>query len=193
MNGIAHTFSRHRPVLGQAALVGLVVGGYLSLLNLSAVGHAERVASIPLSSRQPARAALDPGREGSPPRALGNRHIVTLPDSPPRPPLGLGAHPGLGDAPPPPAKQPRLPAHTLRVWVTGYDLAGITAAGGLAGPGSCAVDPTVIPLGTTITIDGVGSCRADDTGSAVVGAMVDVWVPDARTAYQLTGGYTIHY
>jgi len=93
---------------------------------------------------------------------------------------------------PSPIPQPAL-AHTMQVWVTGYDLTGTTATGGAAGPGVCAVDPAVIPLGTRLIIDRVGSCVAADTGSAIVGAHIDVWVPDARTAYNLTGYYTAHW
>jgi len=82
------------------------------------------------------------------------------------------------------------PAHTARVWVTGYDLVGTTATGGQSGPGVCAVDPYFIPFGTRITIAGVGTCTALDTGPAVAGAHIDVWVPDYQTAINLTGWYT---
>jgi len=78
----------------------------------------------------------------------------------------------------------------MRVWVTGYDLVGTSATGTQTGPGVCAVDPSVIPLGTHITIAGVGSCIAEDTGSMVWGAHIDVWVPDYQTAVSLTGWYT---
>jgi len=92
------------------------------------------------------------------------------------------------------ASSPRLaaagPAHSLQVWVTGYDLYGVTATGVPAGPGICAVDPNTIPLGTHIAVSGVGTCVAADTGPAVVGAHIDVWVPDYQSAINLTGWYT---
>jgi 3D (Asp-Asp-Asp) domain-containing protein len=81
----------------------------------------------------------------------------------------------------------------LQAWVTGYDLSGITATGAMAGPGVCAVDPAVIPLGAHITIDGYGTCTAADTGAAVVGAMIDVWVPNDQLALTLTGRRTIRW
>jgi 3D (Asp-Asp-Asp) domain-containing protein len=84
-------------------------------------------------------------------------------------------------------------SRVAQVWVTGYSLLGITATGATSGPGICAVDPSFIPLGTHITIDGLGACIAADTGPAVVGAHIDVWVPSADQAYGLTGWYTVHW
>ncbi len=83
-----------------------------------------------------------------------------------------------------------LIVHEEQVWVTGYDLAGTTATGVPAGPGICAVDPDFIPLGTQVNLAGVGRCYAADTGSAVLGAHVDVWVPDYQAALNVTGWYT---
>ncbi|HEY8285673.1 MAG TPA: 3D domain-containing protein [Chloroflexota bacterium] len=204
MNRIPRAFPpHHRPVLVLAALLGLLLWGCLFLLGRSTASQAERVVA------HAASLSREPRLGGNPARAAGGRMIPTLPGSPPVSPSGMNAKPGLGESPPlsppgrgvdpnhrdspPPARVPSPPAHTLRAWVTGYDLTGITASGVPAGPGGCAVDPSVVPLGTTITIDGIGRCRANDTGGAVMGAMVDVWVSDARTAYQLTGGYTIHW
>jgi len=61
--------------------------------------------------------------------------------------------------------------------VTCYDLTGVTASGAYAGPESVAVDPSVIPLGTRIFIDGVGNRVADDTGGAIIGQHLDIWEP----------------
>lgn len=184
--------THYRPILVMAVVLGLLLWGCL-LPRLSAPGQVERNALATRAPRLTTGASLKPGLAGNPAKETGNRMLAALAASPPESPPGLGARPGLPGSPPPHPTHPRPPVHTLRVWVTGYDLSGITASGVLAGPGGCAVDPSVIPLGTTITIEGIGRCRANDTGPAVVGATVDVWVPDAQTAYQLTGGYTIHY
>ena len=40
----------------------------------------------------------------------------------------------------------------------------------------------MIPLGTRFDVPGYGRCVAADTGSAVVGAKIDIWMPDARAA-----------
>ncbi len=76
---------------------------------------------------------------------------------------------------------------TMQVLVTGYVDRGYTASGIYTHPGTCAVDPRVIPLGTYITIDGLWTCHAEDTGGAVIGYHVDVWVPTTAEAYAITG------
>lgn len=60
---------------------------------------------------------------------------------------------------------------------TCYALRGTTASGRPAGPGSIAVDPAVIPLGTHLRVAGYGEGVADDTGGAIRGRRVDVWLP----------------
>lgn len=84
---------------------------------------------------------------------------------------------------------------------TGYDLSyescgkypddpyyGITASGAKAQPGTVAVDPSVIPLGTKLYIastDGspdYGFATALDTGSAIKGYRVDLFMEDNRDA-----------
>ena len=64
---------------------------------------------------------------------------------------------------------------------------GITASGRPAEPYlSVAVDPYLIPLGSTVYLDyGDGELlrfRADDTGSGVAGAHIDVCYPDHQSA-----------
>lgn len=58
---------------------------------------------------------------------------------------------------------------------TCYSLTGRTATGSPAGPGSIAVDPTVIPLGTRLNVSGYGTGRAVDTGRLIKGRRIDVW------------------
>jgi 3D (Asp-Asp-Asp) domain-containing protein len=50
-----------------------------------------------------------------------------------------------------------------------------TASGPWPTPGMVAVDPTVIPLGSTVWIQGLGTFLATDTGSLVKGAHLDVF------------------
>ena len=66
---------------------------------------------------------------------------------------------------------------------------GITASGRPAEPYlSVAVDSILIPLGSTVYLDyGDGELlqfRADDTGSSVAGAHIDVCYPDHRSALE---------
>ena len=71
---------------------------------------------------------------------------------------------------------------SLTVVATGYSMHGPTATGAPTGWGVVAVDPSVIPLGTPLTIPGYGSGVAADTGSAVQGATIDLWFPTVAQA-----------
>ena len=71
---------------------------------------------------------------------------------------------------------------TLTVSATGYSLPGRTATGLPVGPGIVAVDPSVIPLGTRMSIPGYGEGVAADTGSAVQGMTIDLWFPTLAAA-----------
>jgi peptidoglycan DL-endopeptidase CwlO len=90
------------------------------------------------------------------------------------------------DAPAPPTPSPpvRGTERALTVVATAYALPGTTATGLPVGPGIVAVDPTVIPFGTHMTIPGYGEGVAADTGSAIIGARIDVWVPTEAQAVQ---------
>ena len=70
----------------------------------------------------------------------------------------------------------------LTVSVSAYALAGRTATGVPVGWGVVAVDPSVIPLGTRMTIPGYGEGVAADTGGAVRGTNIDVWMPRESAA-----------
>jgi len=86
-------------------------------------------------------------------------------------------------------------ARTLTVTATGYSLPGHTATGLPVGFGVVAVDPSVIPLGTRMTIPGYGEGVAADTGSAVQGYTIDLWFPtpvDALAWGRRTVTITLH-
>lgn len=92
-----------------------------------------------------------------------------------------------GSVDPPPAVATPAPAsggRTLTVSATGYSLPGHTASGLPVGWGVVAVDPTVIPLGTRMTIPGYGEGVAADVGSGIRGAMIDLWFPTLGQALQ---------
>jgi 3D (Asp-Asp-Asp) domain-containing protein len=84
-----------------------------------------------------------------------------------------------------PAAPPASPtggARTIVVVSTGYSMPGSTATGLPVGYGIVAVDPTVIPLGTRLTIPGYGDAVAADTGGAIIGARIDLWFPTEEQA-----------
>ncbi len=71
---------------------------------------------------------------------------------------------------------------TVTVTATAYSGQGSTATGLPAGWGTVAVDPSVIPLGTRLTIPGYGDGVAADTGSAVSGSTIDLWFATEQQA-----------
>jgi 3D (Asp-Asp-Asp) domain-containing protein len=86
--------------------------------------------------------------------------------------------PSTPGAPAAPAAETR----ELTVTATGYALRGRTATGVSVGWGIVAVDPSVIALGTRISIPGYGEGVAADTGGAVRGARIDLWFPTQAEA-----------
>lgn len=65
----------------------------------------------------------------------------------------------------------------LRMLATAYTHTGSrTATGTVPRVGVVAVDPDVIPLGTTLYVEGYGFARAEDTGSAIQGNRIDIFV-----------------
>jgi 3D (Asp-Asp-Asp) domain-containing protein len=71
---------------------------------------------------------------------------------------------------------------TLTVVATGYALGGSTSTGLPVGWGVAAVDPSVIPLGSHMTVPGYGEAVAADTGGAIVGNTIDLWFPTVAQA-----------
>lgn len=61
---------------------------------------------------------------------------------------------------------------------------GITASGTKAGYGTIAVDPNVIPLGSTVYVPGYGVAVAEDTGGAIIGHRVDVCYESTEDALE---------
>ena len=106
-----------------------------------------------------------------------------------------GPAPALAPLEVAPARVNASGARTLTVSSTGYVIRGRTATGIPTAPGVVAVDPSVIPLGTRMTIPGYGTGIAADTGGAVQGATIDVWFPtlaQARAWGRRTVTITIH-
>jgi 3D (Asp-Asp-Asp) domain-containing protein/peptidoglycan hydrolase CwlO-like protein len=72
--------------------------------------------------------------------------------------------------------------HSLTVVATAYSLPGTTASGRPVGWGAVAVDPSVIPMGSRLSIPGYGLGVAADVGSAIQGARIDLWFPTVAQA-----------
>lgn len=65
---------------------------------------------------------------------------------------------------------------TMTVKAYSYTGGGRTAMGTQARVGEIAVDPSVIPLGTSVYIEGVGVRRAEDTGGNIKGNTIDIYM-----------------
>ena len=77
-------------------------------------------------------------------------------------------------------------AYTAGVTCTGktpdHPLYGITASGRRVEHGIVAVDPRVIPLGTRLYVEGYGFALAADTGSAIRGYKIDLFMYELEDA-----------
>ena len=100
-----------------------------------------------------------------------------------------GGTPAAPTAAPPPPR----PGGTMTVYATGYCLRGTTATGLPVGPGIVATDPSVIPLGTRMTIPGYGEGVAADTGGSIQGRRIDVWIKSCAAAAAFGRSVTITF
>lgn len=82
--------------------------------------------------------------------------------------------------------------HAHRAWrhwfhVTAYCTGTTTATQTRVGWGSVAVDPRYVPFYSHLRIPGYGYGRALDTGSAIVGWRLDVYIPNCWNAIHVWG------
>jgi 3D (Asp-Asp-Asp) domain-containing protein len=61
---------------------------------------------------------------------------------------------------------------------------GVTASGRPSSRETVSVDPRVVPLGTRLVIDKVGTRVAADTGGAIKGRRLDIWEPSVAACTQ---------
>lgn len=81
------------------------------------------------------------------------------------------------------AKEENNKQYMGKFTLTYYCISGVTKSGNPTQENyTVAVDPNVIPLGSTLHIDGLGTRVAHDTGGAIKGKKIDVYVKDYETA-----------
>jgi 3D (Asp-Asp-Asp) domain-containing protein/peptidoglycan hydrolase CwlO-like protein len=96
----------------------------------------------------------------------------------PPPPTTSGPNP----EPQPEPSEPAPGGSQVVVDVVAY-CGGVGTASGLPlGWGTVAVDPRVFPFGTRMYIPGYGDGVAADTGSAIIGKIIDIWFPTCDQA-----------
>jgi 3D (Asp-Asp-Asp) domain-containing protein len=61
---------------------------------------------------------------------------------------------------------------------------GVTASGRPSSRETVSVDPRVVPLGTRLVIEEVGTRVAADTGGAISGRRLDIWEPSLAACRQ---------
>lgn len=72
-----------------------------------------------------------------------------------------------------------------RFEATAYSLRGVTRSGSYVRRGVIAADPRVLPLGSTVHLKAgnySGVYLVQDTGKAIKGKRIDVWMPSSREA-----------
>jgi 3D (Asp-Asp-Asp) domain-containing protein len=65
---------------------------------------------------------------------------------------------------------------------TAYCLKGRTASGQRVRDGLIAADPRVLPIGTQVSIEGLGRFLVADTGGAIKGTRIDIWMGSCQRA-----------
>jgi len=98
---------------------------------------------------------------------------------------GGSALSGPNSNPAPPL--PTLSTASQNYAATAYSLRGRTASGKPVSRGLIAADPALLPLGTRVRVE-AGSLSGEylvaDTGGAVRGRHIDIWMPTSREARQ---------
>jgi 3D (Asp-Asp-Asp) domain-containing protein len=90
------------------------------------------------------------------------------------------------EVPPPRVAAPAPTSGVQRFEATAYSLQGKTASGRRARPGIVAADPRILPIGSRIRVSGAGAYsgeyRVEDTGRAIKGHEIDIFIPNAAEA-----------
>lgn len=81
------------------------------------------------------------------------------------------------------------PEWTASARVTAYCLQGTMRNGQYVHQGAAATDRSVIPEGSLIEIESLGTYISKDTGGAVNGWHIDVWEPSCTVARQIGNSY----
>jgi len=168
----------------RARMAAAVSAARSTTLDLEATQSARMSFIAGLRQQQAMKAAQIRSLEESVQRAEVKSQQLTAQAAASGPAPATAGDPTPSPAPVPSPAQSSAGGRTLTVSATGYSLPGHTASGLPVGWGVVAVDPTVIPLGTRMTIPGYGEGVAADVGSGIRGAMIDLWFPTLSQALE---------
>jgi cystine transport system substrate-binding protein len=163
-------------------------GAYLADVRAESARIADRIAVVEAEARAAQARAKAATVERAAAGSVASFPAASTPEPAPAPVSAPEPAPAPAPAPEPapaepaPIQAPPSGSRTMTVTATAYSGGGSTATGIPVGYGVVAVDPSVIPLGTRMTIPGYGEGVAADTGSGVNGAWIDVWVPTEARA-----------
>jgi len=148
-------------------------------LTASLCGRPEAVSAAPLVPARPTPA------QAAPPLAyVADMPAIFEVSDPNRPAVAARARvPAKPSRTAEAAPKPGPNMRPLRVMATAYALRGRTAGGTLTRMGTIAVDPRLIPLGTRLYVPGYGWGKALDTGGAIRGNVIDLWMPSNRACF----------
>ena len=158
----------------EAALIGLQSArdektGYLASLAQRTELNNRQIASLTERAQAAEQEAAEIASEAP---AVAPAPAEAPTESSPEP---SGPAPTAGDSSPEPGRQ-------VTVSATKYCLTGTTATGLPVQYGVIATDPAYIPLGTRLFVPGYGEGVAADTGGAVKGWTIDLWVSSCAEA-----------
>lgn len=72
--------------------------------------------------------------------------------------------------------------NALTFVATAYSLRGKMANGQQVHAGAIAADPRILPIGTIVRVDGMGTFVVKDTGGAIKGRRLDIWMKSRKDA-----------
>lgn len=158
-----------RPLLGGGVAAAALLSTWLLFSAQPSVAETLAVASQEVQTQEKGEVPESPHQGAGLSPAAGTRG-------------GIGREEGKLDAAEPEAPPAEPPAHFT---ATAYSLRGRTASGKPVSRGLIAADRRVLPIGTRVRLDAgpySGEYVVADTGGAVRGRKIDIWMPSTHEA-----------
>jgi 3D (Asp-Asp-Asp) domain-containing protein len=174
-----------KPLLGGSAAAIVLLSATLLFQAQPSVAETLAVTSQDIRQKSDARGAKAPGTEVSPtseiPAETGDANNTEKPNT-----ISRNAPETAGDTSETDAgTQASTTPPALAFTATAYSLRGRTASGRPVSRGVIAADRRVLPIGTRVRLEAgsySGEYLVADTGGAVRGRKIDIWVPNSGEA-----------